>query len=162
MSSHFILLWRGTTFPSRCILSTHRNGTWRPVPLWPQGLRSTTLRQHIFPQWFFLLSPASFQRLITLRSESACCCFFKKVEVRVGYKLTVTQRSPTGPLLVVLVLDMHHSLNTHINKRHSFLWLPTLTPLKTDITGSPGKCISIVKAAAFELLSSHVCEKRSK
>ena len=32
---------------------------------------------------------------------------------------------------------------------------------KTDITGSTGKCISIVKVA-FELLSSHVCEKRSK
>ena len=95
VSSHLILLWRGTTFPSRGILSTHRNGTWRPVPLWPQGLRSSTLRQHIFPQWF-LLSPASFQRLITLRSESTSCCFLKKLEVRVGSNLTVTQRSPSN------------------------------------------------------------------
>lgn len=41
--------------------------------------------------------PASFQRIITLRSESASCCSLKKVEVQVGSNLTVPQRWPTDP-----------------------------------------------------------------
>ena len=70
--------------------------------------------------------PASFQRIITLRSESASCCSLKKVEVQVGPKLgrgtRITNRFfTTHRLLVVLVRDMHHSLNTHIDKMHTFL-----------------------------------------
>ena len=39
----------------------------------------------------------SFQRLMTLRSESASHCSLKKVEVQVGSNLTVPQRWPTDP-----------------------------------------------------------------
>lgn len=47
---------------------------------------------------------------------------------------------------------MNHSLNTHINKRRSFLWLTTLTPVTTDITGSMGKYISIQMSMSWSIL----------
>ena len=85
---------------------------------------------------------APFQRKIILRSEFASCYSLKKVEVQVGSNLAVVQGSPTGASqLIVLNRAMHHSLNTHIRKRHWFLWIPSPTPLATDITESTGKCI---------------------
>ena len=105
--------------------------------------------------------PASLQRIITLRSESASCCSLKKVEVQDGPKLgrgtRITNRFlTTHRLLVVLVRDIHHSLNTHIDKRHSFLWLPNLTTLTTDITRSSRKCIGIQVSLSWSILDLEV------
>lgn len=122
------------------------------VDLRPFGPAGSSCRLQQTPGYSL---PASLLRIITLTLEPASCCSLKKVEVQVGPKLgrgtRITSRFfTTHRLLVVLVL--HHSLNTHIDKRHSFLSLPTLTPLTTDITRSSRKCIGIQVSLSWSIL----------